>query len=164
MDKNASDFSEIVRRADLESIRTLRFSAHTMNREKFDAQTVNVALRDRTRWNVGPERERVVAEVDFEFQVSDGEHDNPVDYFTAVVTYELSYGFSSALTEDDDVDQALKLFVETSARFHAWPYLREYLNYALSHSDLPSVTLPLLKPFARPDQRQGVQENPSIQN
>lgn len=46
---------------------------------------------------------------------------------------------------DPDYTKRVHEFVENSVQFHAWPYLREYLQNCLSRMGWPSLCLPLLK-------------------
>ena len=143
MTASKSHFANIVRCAELSEVRATSMDASVQPRAGDDSEP---SARDRTSFTLAEERKALIASVSFEIAL-------PYDEvrFTAAITYELRYEFNESLEDDADVEEAIQLFAERNPRYNAWPYLREYVNHMLSYAALPSIVLPLLKPFARPD-------------
>jgi len=147
-------FAEVVRNAELKSIAAIKFSSEVKNRSEFERADIVVDLRDRTRWTIESGRDSTNAEVDFELKITSRGEDRDTFLFSAGITYEVKYDFPTPLPEDKVTSEALKLFMGNNPRYNAWPFLREYLNYATAYASLPPLTLPLLKPFAYEEKKQ----------
>ncbi len=57
-----------------------------------------------------------------------------------------AFGLDYTLPEDlHTSDKDLREFSDGTAVYHAWPYLREFVQNCFARMDLPGVTLPLLQ-------------------
>lgn len=140
-------FDQIVERVEINEIRAVSFSANSANGDTLGESELSIDLKDRTRWTLSESRKDLDALVDFEIRLANKVDDGAE--FLAAITFCVSYTFDRSLPKSGEVEKALRLFAENNARFNAWPFLREYVNYASSYMGLPAVTLPLLKPYAR---------------
>lgn len=148
MDASQASFAEVVRRANLRSLRALSLHAEVSDFSSLSGQNLEADIHESHDWDLSSDRSGMSVRLNFEVTFSPAEESNQAR-FTAAITFELVYQFDEALSDDPKVNEALRLFAEKNPRFNAWPFLREYINYAATYAGLPGVLLPLLKPFAQ---------------
>lgn len=147
MTASQADFADLVRRASLKSLRALKLSAEVTDADALLAKNVEAEIRESHQWSLSEDRTELRVQLGFDVALSPTEAETRAR-FKASATYELIYAFDEPLPSDPKVEEALDLFAARNPRFNAWPFLREYVNYAATYAGLPAILLPLLKPYA----------------
>jgi hypothetical protein len=152
-------FADVVRRANLQSLKAMRLHAEVAEPDKLTDCALVAEISEHPEWELHEDRSRLDVRVSFSITLAPSGEASSAK-FNADATYELVYVFDEPLSDDDPkLEEALGLFAAKNSRFNAWPFLREYVNYAATYAGLPSVMLPLLKPYANLP-KEGMRDEP----
>lgn len=141
-------FGEIVRRADLQAICPIGFFANRGDAPAGGASG-ELELKQTCSFSMDDSGSELTVLYEFEASPAEAEGDD-VTVFRAGVKYRVVYSFEPALTSEHTAE--LQRFAEHNGRFTCWPFVREFLARSTADMGLAVLMLPLLKPFAPPQQ------------
>lgn len=140
----ASLFGEIVKRADLLSVRPVLIH---VSRGRGHAPDGELSLDSDCTYETDEERKILSVIYTYKVKQEQQQEGAGADGFRATSAYELIYTFSPPLAERHETE--LEAFAVHNGRFNSWSYLRTFLSHITAEMELPVLTLPLLKPSPR---------------
>ena len=135
-------FGEIVQRAELESIAPIAMSA-IRGATEVEGKGAELSIEHEHTHQVLEDGAEL--RVTSHYTVTQETESNGTP-FSAQVAYVLTYRFDPPLGPEHE--EAMELFAEHNGRYNSWSYLRAYLARVTGEFGLPTIPLPLLKPFS----------------